>query len=139
MAKSRKQQRAADGTVAEAARALKDSVVITATATTEVAENHVVQPAINLAKKKPAKKRHARPARQTTSAKPAPLARVASNAARMMSASVSKGLLAPATTGSAGEITRNTRSQNSAHGSSGSESTSSRTTRRLARRRTSDS
>jgi hypothetical protein len=139
MAKSRKQQRAAEETVAETARAVKDKVVIAAKATTEVAEKQVVEPALSIAKKRPPKKRHVRPTRQTNTAKPAPIARGTSTAARMMSAGVFKGMLAPTTTGSASETTRNTRSQNSAHGSSGSESSSSRATRRLARRRTSDS
>ena len=57
MAKSRKQQRAREGAIAEAAGALKNTVVHAAKATTEVAQTHVVEPvksALGLAKKKPA-------------------------------------------------------------------------------------
>lgn len=142
MAKSRKQERAAEGAMTEAARAVKNTVVSAAKTTAEAAKTHVVEPVkqvLGLKKKKPPKKRHVRPARQKSAATPAPLARGSSNAARMMSAGVARGILTPANTGSAAGMTRATQPQSPASGSSGSEPTSSRTTRRLARRRTSDS
>ena len=58
MAKSRKLHRAREGAVSTAARVVKDTVVHTAKATTEVAATYVVEPvksALGLAKK-PAKK-----------------------------------------------------------------------------------
>jgi hypothetical protein len=142
MARSKKQQRARQGAVAVAARVVKDTVVHATKVTTEVAETYVVEPvksALGLAKKKPAKKRHARPARQDHTVTPAPLARGSSSAARTMSAGVAKGVFTPTPTGSAGGTRRKSQSQSAHPGSSGSESTSSRSIRRQARRRTSES
>jgi hypothetical protein len=142
MAKSRKQQRTAKGAVANAAKQVNETVIDAAKATTKVAETYVVEPAktvLGPAKKKPAKKRHVRPARPAPTVETGPLTRGTSIAARTMSAGVAKGIVAPTPTGSTVGITRLKRPQSMASGSIASDSTSSRSIRRLARRRASES